>query len=883
MLRRRTGHAGPVVSGELSVVEHTLDNGLQVLILPRPQAPVVVSDLHFRVGSVDDPPGRSGLAHLVEHLLFQGTDRFPKGQIDALTFRAGGATNAETGEDDTHYWFALPSNRWELALEIESDRLQNSRFQRAEFERERRVILEERSRELDSAVGRLEELHLAMSYLTHPYRNPILGWLDELRGLTVEAARSHFASHYRLDEALLVLVGDLEPERVLERVSHWLGAVPKREGTRTWSPYVESPQTGRRSFTVENGEGLPRGLIGWHTVPRSHADAPVLDVLADLLVGGTAARLKRRLVDRRRLAAWAQASQEGGRLAGQFLIRVEATPDADPGRVESEIAAELSALAVHGPSEEELSRCRQRLEAAWRWEQQDPVALATGLGGISLWQGWRAWTAEHKAALAVNSDDVRRVAGTYFQEERTTSGWTITRKSTVVLSEFSAADALPDDDAGVPARVIRRRTAQESQFQEVELPRPIKLQPIRFRLANAFRVLADRVPGTGVVAFELYSDAGLLREAKPGVAYATSRIREELVGPGSRRKMVEPLEDVGGQVEFVPSGLSIRCRSEDIEAAVDVIASVLIDPHFTESELRETKRHVIDELRGDIGDSLFRAGREFLKRIYGTHPLGRDARGTVAQFSSITLADIRKHQANWFVPDHSFLVAVGDFEPGALQRVLGAKLQRWKANGKAAPPLPPIRKRPVPCQLRLNRLGEHVHMLYGHLGVARHHPDLAALAVLDHILGSGPGFVDRLSRVLRDELGLAYAVGGGMTDSADLLPGVLRVYLGTNPGSARRARQVVLAELNQLQKGQFGDEEVRAAQCYLARSHVFEYASVSSRAERLLELERWGESVDQAISWPLRVMSLTPDEVRRAAARHLRLNELVEVVSGPSI
>lgn len=169
----------------------------------------------------------------------------------------------------------------------------------------------------------------------------------------------------------------------------------------------------------------------------------------------------------------------------------------------------------------------------------------------------------------------------------------------------------------------------------------------------------------------------------------------------------------------------------------------------------------------------------------------------------------------------------------------------------------------------------------GHLGVPRRHPDYDALVVLDHVLGSGPGFTDRLSRVLRDELGLAYSVGGGITDTADLAPGMFRVHVGTSPDQADRAIAAAVAQIEAVHRGDFDDDEVDRARRYLAGSWVFDYQTVGQRAERLLELERWGLPLDEPITWPDRVGRITADQVRRAARRHLDPSALTRVEYGP--
>src|SRR6476619_1219871 len=225
MARRLTARPSPAWVGDLPVFERTLANGFKALVLPRTHAPVVICDLYYPVGSYNEPPGKTGLAHFVEHMLFKGTERFPKGQIDRLAFVAAGQSNAETGEDSTHYWFAFPSDRWELALAIEADRMRGANFDPREVEAERHVIVEERARDLDSPAGRLDQTHLALSYLHHPYRNPILGWPDDLSRISADDLRAFYRLHYRPDGAVLVVVGDVEPEAALDRVEAHFGPI----------------------------------------------------------------------------------------------------------------------------------------------------------------------------------------------------------------------------------------------------------------------------------------------------------------------------------------------------------------------------------------------------------------------------------------------------------------------------------------------------------------------------------------------------------------------------------------------------------------------------------------------------------------------------------
>jgi zinc protease len=863
--------------GDLPVVERTLANGFKALVVPRPRAPVVVCDLYYPVGSVDEPAGRSGIAHFVEHMLFKGTERLPKGQVDRLAFLAAGQLNAETGEDSTRYWFALPRDRWELALAVEADRMRGAIFEPAEVEAERYVIAEERARELDSPLGRLDQMHLALSYLVHPYRNPVLGWPEDLRRTTVGELRDFYELHYRPDGAVLILVGALDPERALDRVEQAFGGIARGDRHRQ-PPAIDEPrQTGRRDFTLVESDSVARGILGWHTVPIGHADEPALDVFSDLLCCGRRSRLWDALVERARLATWVDAAQEGSRLAGQFLIQVEAAPGSEPARIEECIRATIARLAEEGPTADELVRSRHRLEAARRWEQEDAGGLATGLGQVALWRDWRDWQEDHRAALAVTADDIRRVGSAYPVDLGLTVGWSLPRPPRV-LAVLPDVPAEPAPARPAPAPAVERPLAFDVP---AGAPALADYRPRREILPCGLRVLTERRAGTGTVALELYIDAGQLREAKPGVAYLTGRLREEGTRSRAADVLAGAVEDIGGTLEISATGASLRMRAEDLALAVELLADVARRPAFPADAFDWVKRRVAAELHADRDDPAFRAELVFRALVYGDHPYARDPRGTAREIAALTRDDVRAHHARHHAPDRSCLVAVGDFDTQRLRALVRRQFGDWaRGRSRGRVPPAPVRGR-RPRVRRIVQPGQQVHILLGHLGIARDHADFAALAVLDHILGTGPGFTDRLSRRLRDELGLAYSVGGGITDSADVVPGVFRIYIGTRPDEADRAVAAALGQVEAIWRGEFGDDEVDRARQYLAGAWVFDFQTVAQRAERLLELERWGLPLDEPVRWPQRVEEVTADMVRAAARRHIDPRALVRVEYGP--
>jgi len=888
-LKRSPSHG---LDDDLPVSERNLANGLKVLVLPRRRAPIVVCDLYYPVGSFDEPPGLSGLAHFVEHMLFKGTERFPKGQIDRLVLVAAGQSNAETSEDGTHYWFTFPSDRWELALAIEADRMHGARFDPREVDAERQVIGEERARELNSPLGRLEQTHLAVTYLRHPYRNPILGWPDDIARIEVDDLTRFYRAHYRPDGAILAVVGDVEPEAALDRIASHFAGVPVSEPPVPGPAIAEPRQTGRRDFTLFEPDSAARCILGWRTVPRGHPDAPVLDVLADLLCCGRRARLWQSLVETDQTTTWIEAAHTAAHRAGQFVIQLEAAEAADRAAIEQRIAGELLRLADAGPSPDELARSRRRLQAAWRWEQEDLSSLAAGLGTSALWGDWRAWQTEHRAAMAVDAGAIRRVVQTYLVESGLTAGWsspgpggrqTLAAGDPVnpFLPSLVAARASAPHPMPAAAPTALDPAAQMPLDVPRKIARLVDYRPRRMVLDNGLRLLFEPMPGTGVVALELWADAGLLREAKPGLACLTGRLLEEGTTTRTAQELAQEIEDVGGSLEVGSTGCSLRVCCEDLALALELLADVTIRPAFPAEAVSWVARRIAAELRGDLEDPAFRTELSFRALIYGAHPLARDPRGGGREIARLTRRDALAHHRRHFAPENTILVAVGDFDPRRLVSQVKACLGDWAPRQGPLPPFPTV---PEPGRPRIRRIhhgGDQVHIMLGHRGIARNHPDYDALAVLDYIFGSGPGFCDRLGRIVRDELGLVYAIGGGMTDSADVVPGLFRVYAGTMPQEAGRVVLTITEQIRAMHKGAFSDDEVDRARRYLASAWAFDFQSVDQRADRLLELERWGLDLDEPRYWPDRIAAITPRQVRSAARRHLQPDALSRVELGP--
>lgn len=422
-----------------AVSEHTLDNGLQVLVREDHRAPVVVSQVWYRVGSSYERRGETGISHLFEHMMFKGTERYPRGEFSEIISREGGRENAFTGRDFTAYFEVLAADRLEVALELEADRMANLRIQPEDLERERQVVLEERRLRIeDQPSGRFSLRYSPVAHPASPYAHPIIGWADDLRHIDVEALRDWYARWYVPANATLVVAGDVEPEAVFALAEEYFGDIPAGEAPEAMAPEgLEAP--GERRLTYRDPQArVPQVRLGYGVPSAATAEDAVdpyaLLMLAMVLDGGDGARLGERLVRGEQVAAGAGAGYSPvSRLDTEFTLY--GTPrEGDVDALEAALREEVAALREAPVGEEELERARSQLLADHLFELDSVFYQAMQIGQLETTGiGWEALREFEERVRAVTAEDLQRVAREYLTRDRLTVG--------VMLPEAEGDDA----------------------------------------------------------------------------------------------------------------------------------------------------------------------------------------------------------------------------------------------------------------------------------------------------------------------------------------------------------------------------------------------------------------------------------------------------------
>ena len=396
-----------------------LDNGLVVLTKEVHTSPIVTSMIWYRVGSRNEELGQTGKSHFLEHMLFKGTDRFKKGEIDLITLKNGGGNNAFTSHDFTAYYFNFASDRWDISLEIEADRMVNCTFEPEEFEAEKKVVIEELKTGLDSPWGLLHQEEEAAAFKVHPYRNPIVGWLQDVERATAKEQQAYYHRYYHPNNATLVLAGDFDTEQVLAKVARAFGSIPAGPAAPKMV-LEEPPQRGERRLVVRWRSKVPRLAIAYHTPQIAHPDSYALQVLGVLLSEGKASRLYQRLVEREQSVTFVSAEFGEAKDPTLFHIRSEARGEHPIDEIETSLYDELGAIAAGQVTQHELDRAKHQIEAHFILSRERTLDQAILLGQIETLQGMDYIDSYIQRINAVTAEDVARVCTEYLNEDNRT-------------------------------------------------------------------------------------------------------------------------------------------------------------------------------------------------------------------------------------------------------------------------------------------------------------------------------------------------------------------------------------------------------------------------------------------------------------------------------
>ena len=405
------------------VQEFILDNGLKVLLLEDHKSPAVTFQVWYRVGARNEKDGKSGLAHFLEHMMFKGTPSTGPEEYSRIIAKNGGRSNAFTSSDVTVYFATMSREKIGIELELEADRMANALLGEKYFEPEKKVIQEERRlRTEDNPASALGEVASAVAYTIHPYRRPVVGWMQDIQNLVRQDLVDFYKLYYAPNNAFIVLVGDFSAEEMLPKIKAAFGKIPR--GPEPPKVNVKEPeQRGERRLILKKEAELPLVLSFYHAPNLKSPDSFALDLLTVVLAGGKSSRLYHELVYQKRLVRGIDADYSGISVDPAGLsIYAQLLPGIEPATVEREIDRGLEKVKAELISERELQKAKNQVEAAFVFAQDSIFGQAMKIGYYETVGGWRQMDDYLQGIRKVTSEDVRRVAQLYLVPDRRTVG-----------------------------------------------------------------------------------------------------------------------------------------------------------------------------------------------------------------------------------------------------------------------------------------------------------------------------------------------------------------------------------------------------------------------------------------------------------------------------
>lgn len=404
------------------VQERVLANGLKVLVIEEHRSPVVVSQIWYKVGSSYEPQGMTGISHMLEHMMFKGTDLHPVGEFSKIIAANGGRENAFTGRDYTAYFQTLEKSRLAISFELEADRMRNINLLAAELDKELQVVMEERRmRTEDNPRAKLQEYLMALAYTNSAYRNPVIGWPDDIQNYQVADLQDWYQQWYAPNNATLIVAGDVQPTEVFTLADKYFSAIPRQE-IKALKKQLEMPQVGVRSMTVQLPAQVPYLLMAYKVPSLKTADqgwqAYALDVLAAVMDGGDSSRFPSRLQRGQKIASSVGVGYDlGGRLEELFML--EATPVVGKTLLDMELAMkrEIRILQREPISAKELAKVKAQVKASSVYEQDSLFYQAMKLGmAETVGLSWQQSLQYREKIDQVTAEQVRWVADEYLVE-----------------------------------------------------------------------------------------------------------------------------------------------------------------------------------------------------------------------------------------------------------------------------------------------------------------------------------------------------------------------------------------------------------------------------------------------------------------------------------
>ncbi|MCA9669914.1 MAG: insulinase family protein [Myxococcales bacterium] len=836
----------------------TLENGLRVVVVENHAAPVVALQMWVNTGSADDPAAHAGLAHVLEHMVFKGTQRRGVGQIAREVEGAGGDINAWTSFDQTVYHLVLASRFFDRGLDVIADMTRNTVVDATELARELDVVLEEIKEGDDSPAKVSSREMFTNAFKKHPYGRPVIGFARNVKALDQKTVKRFFAERYSPTNMTLVIVGDLDRHKAMRRIERTFGSRFATAGAKVAPRLKASPrpaeptQRNVRVVATDQASQETHISIAFHVPEFVHADTPLVDLAAMILGHGNTSRLVRSVRHEKQLVTDIYAYAYTPRDPGLLIIGAMTSHDKAQAAIRA-IADEVFALTRYTVSSAELSRAQTLIESDTVYQKETVQGLARKIGFYAAVAGDLSFEDEYQRRVAgATPRAMREVVARYFKPGNMTIS--------IVSPKASALVARAKEDVIAAAARLEKRKASKSaegKLVKVTLPNGARLVMLR---DTTVPLVAMRAVWRGGLRFESAGNNGINNLIAALATRGTATQSAEQIH-GAVESMAGAIGGFSGRNSF---GLRAEMLSRHWERGMEVLADCARDPAFAPKELERARRETLEDLRAQQDNLSSVAMQRFSEALYTRHPYRMNVLGTPKTVRALSRKQLMSYYRRHFPVGEMVLAVIGDIDPDKVSKKFEQLFGAVRGKKASAPRVPQEPARKKPAQVFESSNKAQAHVVVGYPGTTLTAKDRVPLEVLLAILAGQSG---RLFTELREKRGLAYRVTAFSLEGLE--PGYIAAYMATSPDNIQAAIDGFEREFERLRKSKVGAAELKRIKRYLAGSHEISLQRRSTLAAYVALDEVYGLGYRTYLEYADKVMKVTAEDIRRVARKYL--------------
>ena len=866
--------AGPLAAQapvDIPYTRFTLPNGLTVLVHEDHKAPIVAVNVWYHVGSKNERPGRTGFAHLFEHLMFNGSEHYDKEFMGPLERAGATGLNGTTNEDRTNYFTDVPTSALDLTLFLESDRMGHltGAISQAKLDEQRGVVQNEKREGENEPYGKVWDFLTPKLYpANHPYSWTTIGSMEDLDAAKLDDVKSWFQTYYGPANAVLAIAGDIDLKTAREKVERYFGDIPSGPPIARQGTWI-AKRSGSQRGTMQDRVPQTRIYKVWNVPQWGSADGDYLSLAASVLSTGKSSRLYKRLVFDEQIASDVNVSLDLREIGGLFSVEAGVRPGQDPAKVERAIDEELARFLAGGPTAVELQRVKTLARAGFI----RGVERIGGFGGksdvLAKGQVFAGRPDFYKVQMA-------RVAKATAPEIRAAAArWLSDGVYTLTVEPFP-------DYAAAPTGADRSRLPDVGTPPKAEFP---ALE--RATLSNGLKVVLAERRAIPVVHFDLLVDAGFAADqfAQPGTASLAMSMLDEGTTTRTALQISDRLADLGASIgagsRLDVSSVSLDALRERLDPALELYADVVLHPAFRQTDLERLRKQRLVQIQREKADPLGMALRVFPRVVFGEgHAYANpwSGSGTEASAKRIARADLVKFHDTWFKPNHATMVVVGATTMAEIRPKLERLFAGWRPGEVPAKNIAQVAPSAKPEVYLLDRPGaEQTTLIAGNVAPPKSNPDEPAIETMSAVLGSD--FGSRLNMNLREDKHWSYGAYSFIRDARGPRP-----FLALAPVQTDKTKEAIV-ELQKELTGIVRDrpilpDELERAKASLTLTLPGSWETMGAVAGSIGEIIAYGLDDRYFDTYADRVRAQTVATVTQAAGRAVLPDKLVWVIVG---